>query len=170
MKLINLQFSILTGGHLYLLSFLQEIINSPETLVFNKFPQEILFVPAAIELWATEGNRGLLLEFVHLRASTTDEDSARFPRCWIRWAVRVSSTRTTYRATIRSVSAPFRWCAHARGHITAESQIYDRAHRPYKRRLVIVFISMLAGGSPGWIVQEEARGADVLDLTAGVAL
>jgi len=47
-----------------------------ETLVFNKFPQEILFVPAAIELWAT----GRLLEFVHPRTST-DEDGARFPRC-----------------------------------------------------------------------------------------
>jgi hypothetical protein len=26
--------------------------------VFNKFPQEILFVPAAIELWATGGREG----------------------------------------------------------------------------------------------------------------
>jgi len=69
--------------------------------------------------------------------------------------------------TIGVVSAPFRRCAHTRGHITAESEIYDRARRPDKRHPVIVFISMLV--EPRVDSPEEGGEAGVPDLTEDVA-
>jgi hypothetical protein len=47
------------------------------------------------------------------------------------------------KATYRDHRDRLRAVSPVRGHITAESEIYDRARRPYKRHPVIVFISML---------------------------
>jgi len=86
MKLINPHLSAVSDARAFIPLSLSPSVSprnnqfstEGETLVFNKFPREILFVPAAIELWAT-GRPAPLLEFVHPRASTADEDGARFP-------------------------------------------------------------------------------------------